>query len=266
MQPTSSQVSIIFIGGTAIMLLVFFFIALFVVLYERKKQTYRINLQKLEIENQKAMLEAVITAQENEKQYFAEELHDSIGQLLSAINMNLNNLNRHIDKTETGTSPIEKILADTRNITQTSIREIRAISQKMMPVVLSDFGLHAAISDLCTKTGESGNLEVALNYHISDLDLNSETEKALFRISQELVNNTVKYASARKINITITHNSTHLLYNYSDDGVGFNTTNTGKTGLGMKSIESRVNYLNGKITLTSEKNSGMHVNIQLPKL
>jgi signal transduction histidine kinase len=265
MQPTSSQVSIIFIVGTAIMLLVFFFIALFVALYERKKQAYRFNLQRLEIENQKAMLEAVITAQENEKQYFAEELHDSIGQLLSAINMNLNNLSRLMTKDYEPPTQVDKILIDTKSITQTSIREIRAISQKMMPVVLSDFGLQAAIADLCTKTSEGGKLEVLFDYRIQDLSLNRETEKALFRISQELVNNTVKYASAQKINIEIYQTDTHLIYKYSDNGIGFNPGSSGKTGLGMKSIESRVNYLNGKLTLKSEKNSGMHVNIQLPK-
>lgn len=264
MQPSSSEISIIFIAGSAIMLLVFGFILLFVVLYERKKNKYRMQLQEIEIGNQKKMLEAVITTQEKEKQFFAEELHDSLGQILSTININLNNLEQRI-AVRADTESIAHLINETKKLTKSSIQEVRNISQKLLPVVLSDFGLETALKDLCNRINDLNVLKTELHFKPGKVRYPEETEKAIFRISQELINNTLKYAAASHIIIKLYHTSEHIVYDYQDNGKGFNMDSPReKPGLGLKSIESRVSFLNGTLQINSEKNNGIKVSIHIP--
>jgi two-component system, NarL family, sensor kinase len=266
MEPTPSQISIVFIAGTVIMLLVFFYIFGFLLLYERKRQRYKSTIQKMEIENQKNLLAAVINAQENEKEYFAEELHDSIGQLLSTINLNLNTLKHNFEPIQ-GLHPNAKnTLNLTHEITRTAIQEVRNISQKLMPVILTDFGLHAALLDMAHKVNESGNINVILDNQVKEERLGAEVEKALFRITQELLNNTIKHAGATEVTILITCNNETTFYNYTDNGIGFEKMELTRASVGLKSIESRVNNIKGTLNIESAKKMGIKVKISLPKL
>lgn len=265
MEPTSTQISIVFIVGTSFMLLVFFYIFGFLLLYERKRQRHKSTIKDLEISNQKNLLTAVINAQENEKEYFAEELHDSIGQLLSTINLNLNTLKYHCSLIESLPAVVNKDLELTHEITRTAIQEVRNISQKLMPVILNDFGLNAALIDMVHKINEAGNLRVELNYALGEERLSPEMEKALFRISQELLNNTMKHAKAKYVTIEIKNESDLILYNYTDDGIGFEKTDIRGGSVGLKSIESRVNSVKGQLIIESEKKLGIKVYISLPK-
>lgn len=266
MQPSASQISIIYITGTAIMVLVFLFIFGFMLLYERKRQRYKATIQQMEIDNQKKLLEAVINAQEKEKQYFAEELHDSIGQLLSAINLNMNTLKRNLMGNPELDEESSRTLEMTHEITKTSIQEVRNISQKLMPVILSDFGILAAITDLLNKINDSGALKATLDYQLDDTRFDATIEKALFRITQELLNNTIKHAGAKHVHISIMMHNEHPMYVYTDDGIGFDLHERTKVGVGLKSIESRVNNINDLLTIESAKKMGIRVSITLPKL
>lgn len=266
MQPTSTQISIIFIVGTSFMVLVFFYIFGFLLIYERKRQRHKSTIKDLEITNQKKLLTAVINAQENEKEYFAEELHDSIGQLLSTINLNLNTLKHHFSSIEHLHPDAKHNLDLTHEITRTAIQEVRNISQKLMPVILNDFGLRAALLDMVHKINEAGNLYVELQDQLGEERLSAEIEKALFRISQELLNNTMKHAKAKRVTIHITEGPDLILYNYTDDGIGFVKTEVRGGSVGLKSIESRVNSVKGQLIIESEKKMGIKVHISLPKL
>ncbi len=266
MQSSSTQTIIIFIAGTVIMILVFGFIFLFMLLYERKRQRYRATIQQLEIDNQKKLLEAVIEAQEEEKQYFAEELHDSIGQLLSVISMNLNTLKRKATQKNIVDPELDKITNITLEIAKTSIQEVRNISQKLMPVILNDFGLQASLLDLVSKTNETGAQQITLRYELNAERLAKNVEKALYRITQELLSNTIKYAKAKQVNIVLCYQGDTVLYEYEDNGVGFDIHNIKKSGVGLKSIESRVNSINGNLTVVSGKEIGTKVNITLAKI
>lgn len=266
MESPSTQISIIFIVGISFVFLVFFYIFGFLLLYERKRQRHKSTIKDLEISNQKNLLTAVINAQENEKEYFAEELHDSIGQLLSTINLNLNTLKHHFAAIENLHPDAKNNLDLTHEITRTAIQEVRNISQKLMPVILNDFGLNAALIDMVHKINEAGNLHVILKYELGEERLSAELEKALFRISQELLNNTIKHAKANHVTIQIKAQPQTILYNYTDDGIGFDKTEVKGGSVGLKSIESRVNSVKGQLIIESEKKMGIKVHISLPKL
>lgn len=257
------SLKMVFIGGTCLMLMIFFFVLLFVILYDRKKQLYHIRLQQMEIENQQKLLEAIITAQENEKQYFAGELHDSIGQLLSAINMKLNNLSSKIPVLGYSDPHFLRTLDEAKAITRTSINEARAISQKMMPVILTDFGLEVALNDLCARMNTEQQMQFELSYRAGIGPIGPEKEKALFRISQELLNNALKHSGAGKVSLSLATENNQLVLTCSDNGKGIDPGKKAN-GLGMKNIESRVKYISGTLHIQSSPGSGTVIRITLP--
>ena len=221
------------------------------------------NLQLLDRENQRKMLEAIINTQEREKQYFAGELHDGLGQLLSTVFMNLNNIEKKIETSED--TRLGQLIKDTKSITQDSINEVRNLSRKLMPEVLSDFGLKQAISDMAGKVNESGNMIVRF-YCDSTKRFSEEIEKSVFRISQELLNNTIKNAEASIVFMTIQQKGSELIFIYEDDGIGMDITESKGKGMGLISVESRVSYLRGSINFESEKNKGIKFTINIPMI
>lgn len=252
--------------GTSIMFLAFVFIAIFMLLNERRKQRYKTTLQSLEIDNQKKLLEALIEAQENEKQYFAEELHDSIGQLLSVINMNVSNIKRLMVSNQLDNKDMEKLIDVTQDLTKSTIQEVRNITHKLLPVILNDFGLVAALNDLISKANEVKKHHISFRNDFGSIRLDKETEKALFRITQELLNNTIKYAEAKNIYIALQYENELPVYTYEDNGIGFDLKSVSGTGVGLKSIESRVNKIGGNLKINSEINRGTTVQITLAKI
>ncbi len=264
MQQTSTEINLILIAGTLVMLVVFVFIFLFVILYERRRLNHKVQLHEMEMANQKKMLEAIIATQENEKEQFAAELHDSLSQMLTTLLMNLNTMESRLKEGDIDKPAILKQINSMQELNKQSINETRNISRKLMPVVLNDFGLFDAITDMCYKINESGKLQINYYYEGEPERLPGDIEKAVFRITQELLNNTIKYADARKASIDIKNKTNKLVYIYTDDGVGMDVEEKKGKGLGLISMESRVSALNGSIVFTSEKNKGIRVDVTIP--
>jgi signal transduction histidine kinase len=247
MLQSQPEITFVLIAGTSIMLLVVVFVFIFMLLYERKRINYQKRLFDMETENQKRVLEVTIAVQENERQQFAAELHDGLGQMLTSLLMNLNATETiHKDNSNSPTQVTENLLI-MQQLTKQSIEEVRAISRKLMPVVLNDFGLLEAIDDLCHKTGKTTHLIIDFNKPNFSFRLPKEMERAFYRITQELLNNTLKYAHASKVNIELKHTDNNLLYTYSDNGVGMKMHDEKGKGLGLLNIEGRLSVMNGKI-------------------
>jgi two-component system NarL family sensor kinase len=257
MQNSGMEVTFIFVMGTVIVVVAFVFILSFVILYDRRRHRYHMNLQDMERENQRRMLEAVITTQEKEKEYFAIELHDSLGQLLTTVKMKLNTI---APKAGIG---LAADIAELTQLTQDSITEARAISHKLMPDVLTSFGLKQAVSDVLKSVNRSGPAKATLDYACHKR-YPAEVERSLFRISQELVNNTMKYAGATLVNISLREEGNELEFIYTDNGKGMDLDESRLKGLGLLSIESRVSYLKGSAQFTSGKDQGVKFVIRVP--
>lgn len=214
-------------------------------------------LRQLQDEKQIDLLNAVFETQETERKRLAEDLHDSVGQVLSAIKLNLHRL----DKVSENEDP-KNLLADTRKLTDECIQEIRNIIHNVLPPVLTDFGLIDALQALCVKLGQSTDIKITFTKSLADERFPSEIELTLYRIAQELFGNAVKHSGASTIHLLLTKEAGWLVMSFSDNGVGFDMDNV-KHGFGLKNLQSRAQLINGKIHIYTKPKNGTLTTIKV---
>lgn len=243
---TITFIFIVFICLSVILLTFFYF--------SRKKILQKeIEKKNLEINHQKDLLRSVIITQEDERKRIAQDLHDDISSKLNIVS-----LNSHLLKTPNlARAEFIDITDNIILLTKNALENSRRIAHDLLPPVLEKFGIHAGIEELIVEV--SSTKMVTIDY-VNKLVFNSnETEKHLhiFRILQELINNSLRHGKATKINITFDLINNKETCCYKDNGIGFNFKNkSNKKGLGIKNIESRVAFLNGELTIKSELNNG----------
>lgn len=267
MQTNSADIGSIIIISTLVILGLMVFIFLFVILYQRRNTIHKNALYKIEIEKQQALLQAIINTQENERKHFAQELHDSVGQMLSAIKLNLSNLKKQGAKSGEEEDTFSVLIDRTMKLTADSIHEVRNISHGLRPGVLDDFGISEALQDLADKVSKGISIRLSVKSNVERNALDKETELAVYRIAQELLNNTIKYAGATEASVRLQLEKGIIVFSYMDNGHGFNleaVRKSRKAGLGIRNIESRVKMLNGRLDYQSSAGQGVKVNINIP--
>ncbi len=219
------------------------------------------HLQKLREKNETRLLSAIISTEEKERKHFAKELHDGLGPVLSAAKMALSAM----DKKVLGRFN-SQIIAKTEDSIDNAILTTREISNHLNPQVLERYGIEKAIRNFLKNIVNNQSPEFNLNSNLGELRFNHNFEVIIYRIACELINNTLKYASARKVDLSINTNSDYLSFQYEDNGTGFNHEDTESKGMGLTNIRSRVKSLNGTIVIISEAKKGVFVDIKLPLL
>lgn len=226
-----------------------------------RKNLYRQMLEQEELKTkyQLDLLRSSIEVQEAERKRIAYDLHDELGVLLTTSRLYFNQL-----RPGRAEEQLEQISGKMNLLFDEMMATIRRISHDLRPVVLENLGLVEAIDSLREKISASG-IHFNFSHHIMHT-LSKEAELNLYRIIQELISNTLKHASASTIFIDMKEDAHRFYLNYSDDGIGLSTARS-KTGLGMKSIESRLNLLHAKMQLM-EPVKGVHffVEIDIKKL
>ena len=146
-----------------------------------------------------------------------------------------------------------------------SVKEVRAVSHNMMPNTLIKLGLASAVREFITKLGNSPSLKVDLEIIGLDKRLDNQTETVLYRIIQEIVNNIIKHAKASQISMQLIKHDTELNIMIEDNGVGFDSTKINEfNGIGLKGIQTRVEFLNGNVHFDSMVGRGTTVIIDVP--
>ncbi len=207
-------------------------------------------------------LRANIQGQENERSRLAKEIHDGIGPLLSTLNLYLESLQPDIQQCSPDAQQRYESMSKLLNMLS---RETRNISRALMPIAVEDFGLVAALEDMVEKVRGGAKLQV--HFYTSGLKtrLNHEAELGLYRVVQEFLNNTIKYARAHSVNIQLIRHKESIVLTYEDDGKGFNFTGTFPSGgFGLRDIQARVKALGGNFTLDATSGRGMVATIELP--
>ncbi len=209
---------------------------------------------------ERGMLSISIETEEREKKRMAEDLHDSLSPQLSIIKL-------YIDALKNTSQPEDKrkmIIDNAESTISEAIALAKQISFNLLPNLLSDFGLERALQSFCSKVNEISPVTVnfiSMNYP-SGLDRN--TELMLFRVVKELINNTLRHANAKNININLSLVDEILLLEYHDDGKGFEIGGErDKESRGLSNIQNRIQYLSGNIKIESKPGEGMHVLIDI---
>jgi two-component system, NarL family, sensor kinase len=228
-----------------------------------KKLAEQENIQ-LRQQQQLTATESIIKGQEEERSRLARDLHDGPGGILSGIKLTLNNMTENVILSEQNALTFDRALGQL----DTAISEMRRVAHSMMPETLIKFGLTDALNDFCDGISQSGKLKVRfLALGMASTKLPQTTEVTLYRIVQELLNNTLKHANATEALVQLSKNDNLLSLSVEDNGRGFDTNNilTSK-GIGMKNIENRVAFLNGTMDIKSEINKGTSVFIEFDKI
>jgi len=217
-------------------------------------------IAKLEQEREVMNLQSMLYAQEEERRRIARDLHDGIGALLSAVKLHINNIESEIKKlTELD------ILKSTEEVIDRANSEVRRVAHNMMPGVLVKLGLFEGIEDFFDRMRESAKIKISFTYDDFEDRFENKTEVMIYRIVQELVNNTLKHASASEIKLMIKRTPDGLQMNYKDDGMGFDATIVeDPENFGLSGIKSRVNFLEGAMTVSSVQGQGVHFIISVP--
>ena len=200
---------------------------------------------------------AMLAGQEKAHKRIAEELHDNLGSILVTLNMFADSLQSKKDP-----EAQKELAGRISEIAHQANEMTRQISHSLHSGVLKHFGLEIAIKELIAALNESDAVTVDSHVQITS-KLDSDLSMNIYRIVQELVNNTLKHSKATKITLDLNQIKDHLSLIYSDNGVGFDKDEV-VNGLGLKNLESRVDRLEGTITTESKPNQGLTTIIEVP--
>jgi signal transduction histidine kinase len=198
---------------------------------------------------------------ENERARIAADLHDDLGSLISAIKLNLECLNNY------GHPENNVIIEKTASYIDSTMQKIREISNDLMPKILEQNGLIAAVTDFMNMIDAKSKAKIKLINKISDEGLiTKEVKTHIFRIVQELLNNAVKHANASEITLSIHLMNKIIKINIADNGIGFdeNIDITKIKSDGLRNIIRRTELINVKVILESQLNIGTHYTIEIP--
>ena len=213
-------------------------------------------------EFEKRHREALIEGQENERMRVSQELHDGLGQLFTSIKLNLQHLKSGIDGKDSSQEIYERVQALEENI-GVAIKEVKNISRNLMPDVLWQFGLKPAIQDLVEKWSTTVEMKISLELIDMDERFSPELEKALFRMCQELLNNSMRHGNASNVYVQLINHGDSIVLMVEDDGIGFDQNNISK-GLGLRNIWSRAEVFEGRVEIDSKPQQGTVTTVEIP--
>jgi two-component system, NarL family, sensor kinase len=228
-------------------------------LYNRYKWKQQARLQTEIMNQQELAARAVLEAEEKERSRIAKDLHDGVGQMMSAARMNLSSFYNTIqDSNKDQQSSLTNII----KLVDDSCREVRSVSHSMMPSLLIQKGLTPALEEMAQRI-DPEVLKIRLHYDGFPTTIQTQTETILYRVIQECINNTLKHAEAGYADISLIYDQDGISVTYEDDGKGF-SSNEQKDGIGLKNIVNRIHFLKGSIEIDSSPGNGTSIVIHIP--
>jgi signal transduction histidine kinase len=205
-------------------------------------------VQQAQIAQQQQLAQAVLAAEEGEKRRIAESLHNGLAQLLYAAKLSLEKLEG--EQYKKSPKAFAQAQLKVANLLASAIAQTRTLAHELVPRTLEDFGLEAAVQDICS---DYSSAPLRLTCHLAGLPagLPSHLALAVYRMAQELANNIVKHAHATHATLSITANDQALELRAEDNGVGFAVEPQSK-GLGWQALQDRVRLLNGTLQLDTQ--------------
>lgn len=210
--------------------------------------------EKLELERV-LRLSSMIDGQELERQRLSRELHDSLGQLIVAIKMKLEQAINSNDK------KAREILVETQQLFAATAKEIRVISNNLMPAVLNEFGLVTGLRNLCAEVEKIAMKQISFIPKDAKDKYSKRIDTYLYRIAQEALNNAVKHSEASVIDISLEDHNNELVLDIVDNGVGYSSQM--KSGNGISNMRERANLLGGHFEILN-LNPGTEVKVNIP--
>lgn len=210
---------------------------------------------------------ASVQIQENERRRFARELHDGLGQILTAAKLKTEVLR---DSCSAGNQKAKEALGEIEGLLNSAIVEGKRISYNLMPSLLDDYGIIPALEKLCWQTSESSSIPMKFYTNNRAIRLRQDVEIGIYRIVQESLNNIVKHAEAQKVTIQLISHTAKINLIIEDDGLGFQVERNGHMngkkhgGMGLINIRERTEGLSGTFSIHSKPGRGTEIIVELP--
>lgn len=236
-------------------------------LFKNTKRKQKLAENEKELETQKLAtvlkeqelnaIDAMIEGQEKERQRIANDLHDDLGGLMATVKLHFNALK---DKNT------PELYHKTNTLIDEAYQKVRSVAHAKNSGVIAKQGLLKAVNEMAEKISSSNTIDIQVIDHGLENRLENSLELTIFRIIQELVTNVIKHAKASEVTIHITNHDESLNIMVEDNGVGFNPSQITKTnkGMGISSIDKRVEHLDGTMTIESERLKGTTIIIDIP--
>jgi two-component system sensor histidine kinase UhpB len=211
-------------------------------------------LERLEVERSASTTRA-LHAQEAERQRIAQELHDEVGQSLTAMLLGIK------QAMDVAPPPVVKELELVRDTARTSLEEVRRISQRLRPGVLADLGLLSSLSSLASDLTARTGIPVRRGFLPGLPALTPETELVVYRVAQEALTNVARHAHARIVELGLTRRGDALVLRVADDGAGGANP---ATGAGIQGMEERAHMVGGRLEVRPHEGGGTEVLLEVP--
>jgi PAS domain S-box-containing protein len=205
-------------------------------------------------EKQYQITSAVITAQEKERTFLGQELHDNINPLLATVQLYMDCGIINIDQRAS-------LLKESKTLINTAVEEIRTISNSLIPKPFNQISLKEAIADICKNINKASNLQFIADWDdVNESSLSDKIKLTIFRIVQEQITNILKHANAKEVIIEIHQERGTLILNIKDDGKGFDVSSK-RNGVGLQNICSRAELLDGEVIINSSPGNGCELQV-----
>jgi PAS domain S-box-containing protein len=227
---------------------------------ERKRTEESLVLQK---EQLRALAERLQWVREEDRKRVARDLHDQIGQILTAIKMDMTWMTRHLPASEVD---VLTRLQESIQAINDGVKAVRTICSGLRPGVLDDLGLAAAIEWQASEFASRNDVRCQVSVPPVDLHLDGDRATATFRIFQECLTNVIRHAQAKSVRVALVQDEENILLVVEDDGVGFCESDLSNSfgSLGLLGMKERAQYCGGDVNISSFPGQGTKVTIRVP--
>lgn len=222
-----------------------------------EKRKLEENVSQLKALRHRQITQATINGQERERKELGRELHDNINQVLTTTKL-------YLEIAETNEAMRLDLISRSKGYLINTINEIRALSKSLMPPTLEDVGLADAIQELIESHQVAKRFQIFFRYDKTAETLPADVKVALFRILQEHLSNVSKHASAKNVWINFDTEADQLILNMEDDGVGMDTKQKRKGGIGLTNIKNRAEMYSGNVNIVSAPGQGFKLTVRIP--
>lgn len=216
------------------------------------------------LREKKTFAEKLIQTSEEEQRRISRDIHDSLGQILFALQLDISAAKSLInsDKQQAG-----EVLENSQSKLTTCMKEANNICHRLSPRLLEDFGLVEALDDLVQNINTSGALSITFDKKWSERPKNKCIETALFRVSQEALANVLKHAQASKVHMRLAEDAEIITLEIADNGKGFELSaveNQQKRGFGLMNMKERIEIMGGHFEILAVPQRGVNIKMSIP--
>jgi hypothetical protein len=241
----------------AVLVIVTGLVIIFFIVFQKRKNKLLLDKIKREREFEEALIEIQTEVQEQTLKNVGQELHDNIGQLLAVANMQLNLVASLLNDS------LKDKIDDAKSVVSLAITEVRGLSKVLNSEIILSFGLQESIQNEIDRLNRLNKVHAQFNVRGEEKDINSKDAIILFRIFQEFMSNTIKYANAKNFVVELLYDKNTLTIIAKDDGKGFDEKVVEKSS-GLINMKDRATIINTKYVLKSQPNKGTELQLIYP--